>query len=130
MSLDEDPYLYILSRSTKSILEKLALCHHSISVESIICMRLWLRRFLLLRDEAGVILVDLERSQSKRIISSVSRLAPYPQYQLEIINKSEIEAGLMQLLLIEYDGRISTLKRFEMNEQFLKTGFEMDFDCI
>ena len=93
-------------------------------------MRLWkgsIGQFLLVRDEEGVRLADLESGQSKQIIKSVSHLAPYPQHQLEVVDRSEEESGLVQMLLIEYDGRLSTLKRFEMNENFLSTAFEIDY---
>ncbi|CDW87454.1 UNKNOWN [Stylonychia lemnae] len=131
VSLDDDKLLYLVNRETRQITKSIIGGPNAGPV----CIRRHISQkgdsnFILIRDENGINLVDIETNQFKQIIQSINLMAPFPQQQMEIIERYDLEPGLLQIIIIEYDGRQSILKRFELNENYLDAVFVVDFSQL
>eukprot|EP00347_Sterkiella_histriomuscorum_P016107 403354466 len=128
-SLDGDNNIYMINREVQQIIKQV---QFGCSLGSI-CIRKYIthnnqNHFILVRDEQGVSIVDFDQGRYKQILQSDNYMAPFPQQQMEVLDKSYEEDGLLQILLIEYDGRSSVLKRFELNENFLSAAIDIEIN--
>ena len=116
--MDLDSNVYLIDRKAKTVTRTIP---NPSGSDNPLCMRLLpsfdLEKlpFALLRDKDGLSIINLKSGSAFRALVSWYQQLPFPQMLLEVQKAGEA----LELYVIEYNGRDSTLVRYEASGDFL-----------